>query len=599
MSHKVSSSRRQQNMLDVIDFKEYKKGQSKSDVDKPKLTYEQQIKKYYIKSLYNYGFLKSDVNTIMTSFFKDNNNDDNDDTNDNNDNNENDDSNYNVSDCENSNDEESDSSESFLKEVLKQRNKGHQKTIVTSSSISDLDRDEIMAGLILLLIDINKWFFKNKEIEKELDGKIQDSIKDFRGRLNEFPNMFSIPKTSNLPNEFLTIFSNLGLVPQHFNLTSDELGDFMNNHITALNDIGVFTIEYSPSIIMMASNPAKRQIAICHNKLLNVNQSKQKLTAFIIGCSMVSKPPNKIEFLPSKFVETCAKVYPTIGSCVKAFNSKKGVSSLQIFDEWAKSELGKTLIGSEDFKPTDKAIKYLFEISWRVYSALYNTMTNRNCFSKTHVFTDDSGKKIIFPFMPVDFVKQISYSFPVSLFKSTVDEMSDHRFISTTFMMSMIMSLLIISVTNPNNDIYRYYNWIDHAIEDYHSHIIPIKGETKESKNERIAVANKALYEVIEYLNQIVEKANIEVILTKDENKLMNAFFDGIYNLFPENKKDDIKGVKKNKGESEDKSNTTNNKGTDQYYSNFPDFTVDPPLSKKVVNSVAINQDNVWNKLKA
>ena len=46
-------------------------------------------------------------------------------------------------------------------------------------------------------------------------------------------------------------------------------------------------------------------------------------------------------------------------------------------------------------------------------------------------------------------------------------------------------------------------------------------------------------------------------------------------------------------------SNTTNNKGTDQYYSNFPDFTVDPPLSKKVVNSVAINQDNVWNKLKA
>jgi hypothetical protein len=111
-----------------------------------------------------------------------------------------------------------------------------------------------------------------------------------------------------------------------------------------------------------------------------------------------------------------------------------------------------------------------------------------------------------------DFIKQISYTFPIDLFKSTIDEMSDHRFISTTFMMSMIMTLLIVAITNPSKEIYGYFYWITQSINDYHSHITPIKGESKESKNERIMVANKALYEVIEYMHTIINKSRIELV---------------------------------------------------------------------------------------
>ena len=229
-------------------------------------------------------------------------------------------------------------------------------------------------------------------------------------------------------------------------------------------------------------------------------------------------------------------------------------------------------------------------------------MTNRNCFSKTHVFTDSEGKRVIFPFMPVDFIKQISYSFPIDLFKSSIDEMSDHRFISTTFMMSMIMTLLIIAITNPSKEIYGYFYWITQAINDYHSHISPIKGESKESKNERIMVANKALYEVIEYMSTIINKSRAELILTDSENKLYEKFFDGIYNLFPENKS-------RPRFNKEETTTTTasKGKGTDQYFNDNieeePAKTIiesDFPVlggNKTLKTATPTPTKSVWNKV--
>ncbi len=549
---------------DTMDVKEYKKGQRKNEL---KLTPQQQIKKYYVKSLYAFGFEKIQVQKIVNTMFK----------------------NEQTTDIDEYDGEDSDSSESFFKEMTKQQNR--KKNIKESVDETQLNSEEITMSIILLLIDINKWFLKNNEFESSLGYDIKKEILSFRERLNNLPNLFSIPKDSTLPSEFINIFSNLGLVPQQFNLNLNELGTYLNSHITALNDIGVTNIVYNSSIIMMASNLHKRQIAICHNKLLNLQQSKQKLTAFIIGCSMVSKPPKKISFLPNKLIDVISQVYPTIGNCVKGFNSKKGSTQLEIFNNWAKTELGNTLLNGngydfegkkegedyEHFQPKDDVFKTVIENSWNIFTALYNTMTNRNCFSKTHVFTDSDGKRIIFPFMPVDFIKQISYSFPIDLFKSSIDEMSDHRFISTTFMMSMIMTLLIIAITNPSKQIYGYFYWITQAINDYHSHISPIKGESKESKNERIMVANKALYEVIEYMNAIINKSRAELILTESENKLYEKFFDGIYNLFPENKT-------RPRFNKEDATNTTTSKGkgTDQY---FNDNIEDEPTNKTSIDS--------------
>ncbi len=579
-----------------ITFKEYKKGQSKNEL---KLTPQQQIKKYYAKSLYAFGFEKKKVQKIVNTMFKIEQSTTND-----------------VSDVEDG--EDSDSSENFYKEMAKQQNR--KKNIKESSDELELNSEEITMSIILLLIDINKWFLKNTEFEARLNNDIKKEILYFRERLNNLPNLFSIPKDSSLPNEFINIFSNLGLVPQQFNLNLDELATYLNNHITALNDIGVNNIVYNSSIIMMASNLHKRQIAICHNKLLNLQQSKQKLTAFIIGCSMVSKPPKKISFLPNKLIDVISQVYPTIGNCVKGFNSKKGSTQLEIFNNWAKTELGNTLLNGngydfegkkegedyELFKPKDDIFKSVIENSWNIFTALYNTMTNRNCFSKTHVFTDSDGKRIIFPFMPVDFIKQISYTFPIDLFKSTIDEMSDHRFISTTFMMSMIMNILIIAITNPSKEVYGFFYWITQAINDYHSHITPIKGESKESKNERIMVANKALYEVIEYMHSIIVKSRAELILTESENKLYEKFFDGIYNLFPENKT-------RNRVNKEEHTTTSNGKGTEQYFNDdIEEVPVKNSVSSKTIsdfdfpvlgNNLATktksttNSTSVWNKV--
>ena len=578
-----------------MEFKEYKKGQRKNEL---KLTPQQQIKKYYAKSLYAFGFEKTQVQKIVNTMFK----------------------NEQTNDIDVSDDNDSDSSENFYKEMAKQQNR--KKNVKESVDEIELNSEEITMSIILLLIDINKWFLKNSDFESKLGNDIKQKILHFRERLNNLPNLFSIPKDSSLPSEFINIFSNLGLVPQKFSLNLDELATNLNNHIIALNDIGVINIVYNPSIITMASNLYKRQISLCHNKLLNVQQNKQKLTAFIIGCSMVTKPPKKISFLPNKFVDVISQVYPTIGNCVKAFNSKKGSTQLDIFKHWAKTELGSTLLNGngydfegkkegedyDHFQPKDEVFKTVIENSWNIFTALYNTMTNRNCFSKTHVFTDSDGKRVIFPFMPVDFIKQISYTFPIELFKSTIDEMSDHRFISTTFMMSMIMTLLIVAITNPSKEIYGYFYWITQAINDYHSHITPIKGESKESKNERIMVANKALYDVIEYMHTIINKSRIELILTESENKLYEKFFDGIYNLFPENKT-------RNRVNNEETTTTqSKGKGTDQYFNdNIEDEPVktiveaDFPLlggnkifkttSKSTPTTTATPTKSVWNKV--
>jgi hypothetical protein len=207
--------------------------------------------------------------------------------------------------------------------------------------------------------------------------------------------------------------------------------------------------------------------------------------------------------------------------------------------------------------------------------------------------------------MPVDFIKQISYTFPIDLFKSTIDEMSDHRFISTTFMMSMIMTLLIVAITNPSKEIYGYFYWITQSINDYHSHITPIKGESKESKNERIMVANKALYEVIEYMHTIINKSRIELILTESENKLYEKFFDGIYNLFPENKK----RTRVNKEETT--TTQSKGKGTDQYFndniddepqktiteSDFPVLGGNKTMKTTTTTPTPTPTKSVWNKV--
>ena len=430
--------------------------------------------------------------------------------------------------------------------------------------------------------------------------EIEHNIKEFRKYLGEFPNMFSIPKDSGLPTEFIDIFSNLGLVPQHFNMSIDNLSTFLQLHIEGIKFQGCETIKFNEEFISRGSDPSKRPIAISHNKLLNNTQRKQMLTSYIIGCSMASKPLYKIDFLPAKFIDVIADVYPTIGGCVKAINSKKDKSPTDMFEEWSKTELGKTLLCGEEYHPTEKTIKSTFSLAWRIHTALYNTMTNRNCFSKNHIGVDSDGKKIIFPFMPVDFIKHISHTFPTELFKSTVDEMSNHKFISASFMMAMIISLLVVSLTNPNKDINKYYAWIEEATEDYHKSITSIKGESKEDKHHRVLEANNALYEVIKYMDKIGENSNIGSLLDDNESGAFTTFFDSIFNLFPDNK---VTEKKSSKSSHSSKSSTNAkmpaSKGTDQYYMSFPDIEekVQKPISHKTIDGEKIkvkSEKNAW-----
>jgi hypothetical protein len=548
-----------QSLANVMQIKEYKgkKGNKKNATEKttteklfekftekvsekvnetapaPTLTTEEQIKKFYTKSLNNYGITEEDIKTIIEMFFESEKSEQ---------------KTYETTE-ENAAEDEADL---IMQEMVSK----HRKKPLTS--YNGLSKETITIAAILLIIDVNKWFSKDTSITTE----IKEKITEFQQYLSNLPSLFIIPKTSNIPQDFVVIFNNLGLSPMQFEITADLIAKHLVSHIEALNLINI-KAKYNQDIISMLATPPKRQLAISHNKLLNQSQIKQKLTAFIIGCAMINKPPPKIDFLPAKFIDTIATVYPTIGSCVKAFNTKKGSTHSDIFDEWAKTDLAKSLMCDQEFKPSEDNIKRLFETSLRIYSGLYNTMTNRNCFSKTHVYTDENGKRTIFPFMPVDFIKHISHTFPSELFKTTVDEMSDHRFISTSLMMSMIITILVASFMNPDPEINHYVAWIDEAIEDYHTHIVPIKGETKEAKFERINVANKALYEVIKYMDSTLDKTNICLLMTAEEKKAFISLFDGIYNLFPDNK------TKKHNGSSNNTEKVVA-KGTEQYFNDFP-----------------------------
>ena len=533
--------------------------EKEQEKEKDILTIDQQLINFYTISLKKFGFNTSESNIIINSFFEKKNEDKPEET------------------------EETENDDDILKEQVSKfkKNDKKEKTDKKEKKV-DISRDEITHACILLLIDINKWFYKNKDNVNEMSLEIEHNIKEFRNSLADFPNMFSIPKDSGLPNHFIEIFSNLGLVPQHFNLTIDNLSTFLQLHIEGIKLQGCETIKFNQEFVNLASDPSKRPIALSHNKLLNNTQRKQMLTSFIIGCSMVSKPLYKIDFLPAKFIDVIADVYPTIGGCVKAINSKKDKKPIDNFNEWSKSELGKTLLCGEEYQPSEETLKNVFSLSWSIYTALYNTMTNRNCFSKNHTGIDSDGKKIIFPFMPVDFIKHISHTFPTDLFKSTVDEMSNHKFISASFMMSMIISLLVVSLTNPNNDINKYYKWIKEATEDYHKYITVIKGETKEEKHQRVMEANNALYDVIKYMDKIGEQSNIGSLLDDNEAGAFTTFFDSIFNLFPDNKPTEKKSEHKNTKVNDNAKPAA--KGTDQYYMSFPDIEITPkqkPISEQ------------------
>ena len=576
------SERRQQKSQsqDGMESHKFKKYETKKNntVETP---INEQIKNYYTKSLNKFGFKPNETDIIINAFFKINKKDIGDDDNDNN------------------NDTDSDT-ESFVKAYTKKENKTDHKTGSKTETkteikkIDDFNRDDITNACIIFLTTLNKWYFKNNETIKDYEEVMPDDITKFREAISNCPNLFSIPKDSGMPEKFIDIFANLGIVPKHFNISLADVDIYIQAHIEGLHILGVSPdiIKYNPAITGLASDPSKRLFTICHNKLINLEERKQMLTSFIIGCSMVSKPPNKIEFLPGKFIDVISKVYPTIGSCVKAINSKKGTNVTECFDDWSKTKIGKTLLCNDEYRPSEETIKQVFSISWRVFTAVYNTMTNRNCFSQSHIGVSPDGKKHIFPFMPIDYIKHISHTFPAELFKSTVNEMTDHRFVSTSFMMSTIMTILVSSFTNPDKEVNKYVSWIDMAIEDYYAFIKPNKSETKEEKFERIGNANKALYEVIKYMNEIGDDSPIVSILTDEEKRLFEMFFDGLANLFPENKTKK-KSEKFEKDNEKEKAREVSNKGTNQYFMSFPGLNDDE--DSKQSNSKSQSQlDSAW-----
>ena len=530
---------------------------------------DEQIKTFYNKSLTKFGFKSTEITNILKLLFdkegkKEAKEEDKE---------------------EDKEEEENEEDEAFVK-VFKNKKYVENETDKEKKKDNGFSSEDITNFSIILLTTINKWIFKNHRDE---DNELP-TIKEFRDSITNCPNLFSIPKDGGLPDKFIDIFANLGLVPKHFNIPLDKLTVYIKEHIEMINMFGAgIKHKELAGLLERATDPSKRLFTLSHNKLINLEQRKQMLTSFIIGCSMVSKPPAKIEFLPAKFIDVIAKVYPTIGSCVKAINSKKGINPTDCFIDWSNTKVGKTLLCDDKYKPKEDKIKEVFTVSFRVFTAIYNTMTNRNCFSQSHVGTGTDGKKYIFPFMPIDYIKHISHTFPAELFKTTVNEMTDHRFISTSFMMATIMTIVVAAFANPDKEVNKFFGWIDMAIEDYFAFIKPNKTESKEEKYERIGNANKALYEVIHYLNEIGEITPITTILTDDENKLFGLFFDGLDNLFPENKsKKKFEKEKENEKDNEkDKKEGYKGAGTDQYFNDFPGLHSNEDNKKTTTGSVS------------
>jgi hypothetical protein len=112
-------------------------------------------------------------------------------------------------------------------------------------------------------------------------------------------------------------------------------------------------------------------------------------------------------------------------------------------------------------------------------------------------------------------------------FADIVSGIKDIRYVNISMEMAMMATLVISGVaTEP-------LAWVQDALSDYYKNINRVDGESPYEKKERITLANSALFEMIKYLDTILNFKATRNVLNADEFNLINSWICNAMELFP------------------------------------------------------------------
>ena len=379
------------------------------------------------------------------------------------------------------------------------------------------------AGLIVIKM-INYQMIHKNTIKDVLDEKLVENIKSFNTAMINFPAYFEFPANSKIHPMFEAKMLNLEVLPQKIDLTEESFANYFDFHIEA---IAKFDVDINSLAIEGCCDPRECSIVLNQNKIIAFTETDATpyKVAFLSACSDVAlgQFPKEVKYLP-KFINNILKKLPTISSC---FMSVQDIMNVKPLADWISTKDGDYLTGS-NVTPSSDYISYVLELSSRILEAVHTTAINRNSSSADNYYMNGK-KRTVYPVVFSKYHMTIGQVFAddARKFADIVSGIKDIRYVNISMEMAMMATLVISGVaTEP-------LAWVQDALSDYYKNINRVDGESPYEKKERITLANSALFEMIKYLDTILNFKATRNVLNADEFNLINAWICNAMELFP------------------------------------------------------------------
>lgn len=435
------------------------------------------------------------------------------------------------------------------------------------------------AGLIVIKM-INYQMIHKNTIKDVLDEKLVENIKSFNTAMINFPAYFEFPANAKIHPMFEAKMHNLDVLPQKINLTEESFANYFDLHIEA---IAKFDVDINSLAIEGCCDPRECSIVLNQNKILAFTEKDEPFykVAFLSACSDVAlgQFPKEVKYLP-KFINNILKKLPTISSCFMAVQDIMNVKPLA---ELISTKDGDYLTGGK-ITPSSDYISYVLELSSRILEAVHTTAINRNSSSPDNYYMNGK-KRTVYPVVFSKYHMTIGHVFAddARKFSDIVSGIKDIRYVNISMEMAMMATLVIAGVaTEP-------LGWVQDALSDYYKNINRVDGESQYEKKERITVANSALFEMIKYLDTILNFKASRNVLNNDEFNLINSWICNAMELFPK--------TNPHKDEDKDKkykvaAATFTNK--DEYYGDEMNFPPAKPIVRNTETPSVAKVTSVW-----
>ncbi len=428
-----------------------------------------------------------------------------------------------------------------------------------------------IAGLIVIKM-INHQMIHKNSIKELTDEKLIENVKSFDTTISSFPPYFELPENSKIHPMFAQKMLTLEVLPQKIDISETKLMDYFDLHVEAISK---FDVSISADAIEGCIDPRQCNIALNNNKIVSYTPKEIQTfkVAFLSACSDVAlgQFPKEVKYLP-KFINNLLKKLPTISSCFMAVQDTMNVKPLA---DWISTKDGDYLTGG-NITPTSDYISFVLELSSRILEAVHTTAINRNSISPDN-YVMNGKKRTVYPVVFSKYHMTIGHIFGEDerKFSDIVKGIKDIRYINISMEMALMSTLVITGVNT------RQLDWIQTALSDYYHNINRIEGESTSEKKERISIANTALFEMLKYLDTILNFKACRNVMTNDEYAMIDSWITSAMELFPKTTK------------HEEKKKVHAAKKEDFQETDF-DFPPAKPIVRASENSTVTKVTSVW-----